>query len=153
MIDQYLNYIQEVIQYTKEDLKDHHGIGAIIYNKDKTKILIQYHIKFKFYTIPVGKVKNGQSLIDALKTELKEECGIIPVQFKRVLTKAKTYIRNGKKIKVTRHLFDINKYRGTIKNLEPQKHKSQVFKTLSEIKRLSIISDATIDAIKYLEVL
>jgi len=153
VIEKYLDCLQEVIYYTKEDLKDHHGIGAIIYNKDKTKILIQDHIKFKFYTIQVGKVKNRQSLINALKTELKEECGIIPVQFKRVLTKVKTYIRNRKKIKVIMHLFDISKYRGTIKNLEPQKHKSQVFKTLSEIKRLSIISDATIDTIKYLEVL
>lgn len=40
-----------------------------------------------------------------------------------------------------------------IREIERLKYKSQVFKTLSEIRRLSIISDVTMDTIKYLEVL
>ena len=57
------------VNYTKEDKKDHIGISAIIYNKDKTSILMQDHVKYSFWTIPVGKALDNQSAVDALKME------------------------------------------------------------------------------------
>ncbi len=146
-------YIQELIEasktkYTKHDLYDHHGVSAIIY--DKSKILVQLHVKFNFWTIPVGKVDPGQKVVDGLKMELKEECGIVPTNFKEIKSFTKHYKREGKRVKVIQHLFEINKFSGRIKNMEPQKHSKQLFMSLDEIKKLKHISDATKMALKYI---
>jgi len=150
------NHLDQLIEavktkYTLDDLSDHHGVSAIIYDENGNKILVQLHVKFNFWTIPVGKVDQGQKVIDGLKMELKEECGIVPTNFKKIASFTKYYTRDGKKVKVIQHLFEVNKYSGTVKNMEPQKHKKQLFMSIEEIKKLNYISDATKEALKYLE--
>ncbi len=54
------------------------GVGVVIFNKKGEILLIQRNKPpFKgFMSIPGGKVELGESLKDAVKREVKEECGI-----------------------------------------------------------------------------
>jgi len=131
------------ISYTPEDIVDHEALGMIIKDKDG-KILMQDHIKYGFFTIPVGKAKPGQTLSDALKEELFDECDIKVKDFKKIATKNYTYIRNGHKVKLHGHLLEVIKYSGTIKNKEPHKHRTQKFYDLETIKKMPYLSDMTL---------
>jgi len=132
-----------MIKYTQEDVADHHGVSAVIKDKDG-KILMQEHVKFGFWTIPVGKVKIGQEIEEGLKQELFEECNVVVKDFKELICKDYLYERDGKMVKVISHLFEIKEYSGEIKNKEPEKHKQQRFMSLDEIKKLHYLSDMTL---------
>lgn len=137
------------VKYTPEDLEDHETIGAVI--KDtKDRILMQEHVKYGFWTIPIGKAKPGQTMKDALKEELFEECNITIKDFKEIAQRKYVYNRNGKKVKVFSHIYEIIEYSGTIENKEPHNHTHQEFKELEEIKNLPHLSDSTL---LYLETL
>lgn len=137
------------IKYNSEDILNHHGIAAVIKN-EQDEILMQEHIKYGFWTIPVGKVKNGQSVEEGLIQEVSEECNIIVEEFKELKKKKYVYNRDGNEVEVLQHLFDILKYRGEIKNNEPHKHKQQKFLHIDKIKKLPYLSDCTILYLKEL---
>jgi len=139
----------EKVKYNSEDILNHHGIAAVIKN-EKGEILMQEHVKYGFWTIPVGKVKIGQSVKEGLKQEILEECNIFIEKSKQLKTKKYIYNRNGNEVEVLQHLFEIIKYRGKIKNNEPNKHKQQKFLSLNKIKNLSYLSDCTILYLKVL---
>jgi len=142
LIDIYL----EKIQYNPEDLKDHYGVSAVI--KKGNKILMMDHIKFNFWTIPVGKVDKNQSIADGLKMEMKEELNITPTKFKQIGSFTRKYPRGGKTVTVKAIIFLIEKWTGTPKNNEPHKHRSIKYMTIDEIKRTKKISDATKEMLK-----
>ncbi|MCL5006924.1 MAG: NUDIX hydrolase [Patescibacteria group bacterium] len=131
------------INYTNEDLIDHHAIAAVIKNKTG-EVLVQEHIKYGFWTIPVGKVKKDQSITDGLKQEVFEECNLEVESCREVVARNYLYYRNGSRIKVMGHLFEIIKYKGELQNLEPQKHKQQLFVPVSKIIKLPYLSDLTL---------
>jgi len=143
MINHYLDYIQESIPYTKSDLKNHNAIGCIIWNEDNSRVLMQDHIKFNFWTIPVGKVDLGDTIDNTVKKEMKEELNINVKRFKVIYDWTSNYNRNGKLVKVHAYLCEILEYNGTIKNNEPQKHRELKWMTIDEIKNLKKISDTT----------
>lgn len=152
MIQEYLNYIQEEIKYNEDDLNpNHHGVSAIIYDKTKTKILMQDHVKFGCWTIPVGKVDKGDTPKEAIKREILEETGLKLINFKEVSTFSKTYLRDGIKVTVTAHIFEVYNYSGTPRNLEPKKHKQQIFMSINDVDKLKNTSDATKYALKHLK--
>lgn len=132
----------DAINYSPDDLTDHHAIGAVITNQ-KGEILMQKHVKYGFWTIPVGKVKQGQGVEEGLKQELFEECDIVLEKWKEIAQKECFYIRNGKKVAVLLHVFSVLNYSGIIKNKEPDKHTTQVFMSREEIEKLPSLSDAT----------
>ena len=131
------------IPYTPEDLHDHHGIGAVITN-DNGEILMQKHVKFGFWTIPVGKTKKGQDIQQGLAQELFEECDIILEDCQEIATKEFKYIRNKKTVIVSGHLFSVRMYSGEIKNKEPHKHTQQLFMKTEDILTLPLLSDFTL---------
>ena len=131
------------ISYTPEDLHDHHGVGAVITNENG-EILMQEHVKFGFWTIPVGKVKKGQDIQQGLAQELLEECNIIVENCQEIATKDFKYIRNEKHVTVLGHIFTVLRYSGTIKNKEPHKHKQQLFMSIRKIQTLPVLSDLTL---------
>lgn len=112
------------IKYNDEDIIDHHGVVAVIKNK-KEEILMQKHLKYEFWTLPVGKVKHNQTIEEGLKQEILEECNLIIKESKEIARRVYNYIRNNKKVKVDVHLFEIQKYSGEMKNNEPEKHELQ----------------------------
>ncbi|MBI5072224.1 NUDIX domain-containing protein [Candidatus Woesearchaeota archaeon] len=135
--------LSETIPYTPEDLLDHHGIAAVITN-EKGEILMQDHVKYKFWTLPVGKVHPSQTVEEGLAQELFEECNIVIEKWKEIATREYDYIRNGKNVAVSAHVFVILQYSGDIKNKEPHKHKEQLFLSLDKIKELPCVSDITL---------
>ena len=47
--------------------------AAVIYNKDKTKVLM---FSFKnYYMLPGGRIEFNETSLDAIKREIKEETG------------------------------------------------------------------------------
>ncbi len=131
------------INYNKEDVADHHGVAAVIKN-EKGEILVQEHVKYGFWTIPVGKVKNAQNVDDGLKEEILEETDLNVLEAREIVVKDYFYERNGKSIKVISHLFEILRYSGKLNNLEPHKHSQQLFMSIDQIKTLPYLSDLTL---------
>jgi ADP-ribose pyrophosphatase YjhB (NUDIX family) len=129
------------IKYNSEDLMDHYGVFAVIKNNEG-KILMQNHVKHGFWTIPCGKVKVGQSIEKGLKEEIFEECNLEILEFKELVNRNYQYKKKKKNVNVFSHLFEIIKYSGERKNMEPHKHSEQKFIDLEEIKKLPYISDA-----------
>jgi 8-oxo-dGTP pyrophosphatase MutT (NUDIX family) len=137
------------IKYTQEDIYNHQGVSAVIKNLNG-EILMQDHVKYGFWTIPVGKVMPGQSVEDGLKQEIMEECNIEIIKSKEIANKKYNYIRDGKEVIVDAYLFEILEYSGSVKNNEPDKHKTQEFLSLEKIKQLPYLSDTTL---LYLEIM
>ncbi len=107
-------------------------------------------VKYGFLTIPLGKAKPGQLVPDALKEELFEECNIKVKDFKEISVKNYNYIREGHKVKLRGTLFEVTAYTGTIKNKEPNKHRTQEFVDLETIKKAPFLSDMTLQYLEFL---
>lgn len=131
------------INYTDEDLLDHHAVSAIIKNSDG-EILMQDHVKFGFWTIPIGKARAEQDPIEAIKEEVLEECNLVIEDLKEIAFKEMKYERNGKIVNVPTHVYEILAHSGELKNNEPEKHKEQKFISLEDIKKIPYLSDSTI---------
>lgn len=64
------------IRYKENNYQFHYRTSAIIYNKNKTKILLFKSSNREFYMLPGGKVNELESSEDALKREVQEETGL-----------------------------------------------------------------------------
>lgn len=64
------------IRFKKDNYQFHYRTSGIIYNKDKTKILLFKSSNRDFYMLPGGKVNELESSEKALKREVKEETGL-----------------------------------------------------------------------------
>lgn len=130
---------------------DIHSVGGLIFN-DNHEILIQYHNKYDFWTIPMGKVENNMSIAETLKKELKEELDIEVDEYEEIASRVYKYDNinstnwtfddSGETFVVLFHLFRIYNWKGSLKNNEPKKHSILRFMNQDEIKDLSPISDA-----------
>jgi len=126
-----------------EDVKDHSAIGASI-EKDG-KILVFKHVKYGWWTIPIGKVKDGEKIEATLHDEILEELGIEILEYKKLGDFTKTYDRgSGIKTKIDMNIFRITNYQGRIKNKEPDKHTDLCWLTPEEILKTGCVSDATL---------
>jgi ADP-ribose pyrophosphatase YjhB (NUDIX family) len=131
-----------VIPYTPEDIVNHHSVMAVIKNA-AGEILMQEHVKYGFWTLPVGKAKDGQDIKEGIEEEMLEECNLKLEEYHELVAKDYTYEREGKGVNVTGHIFEVTKYSGEMKNMEPHKQKQQLFLSFEDIKKLPFISDMT----------
>lgn len=131
------------IAYTTEDKTNHTGVAAVIKNA-QGEVLVQEHVKFGFWTIPVGKVKPGQDVVEGLQQEIREECGVEVREWRELARREYMYQRDGEEVAVDAILFEITRYEGEVQNLEPHKHAQQVFMSISDIARLPYVSDMTL---------
>lgn len=69
------------IKYDKDNFSFAYRVSALIYNKDKTKILLFYGENSNFYMLPGGKVHELEKSEDAIKREINEELGFKNLQF------------------------------------------------------------------------
>lgn len=138
----------------KDDLVDHTVVCGVI-TKD-SGILIEYHNKYNFLTIPGGKVNEGECLSDAFIREMKEELGITINDEDFELLIEFVIRRNvlGNDIVVTNYIYIVHSYTGEITNIEPTKHNYLKFIDISELNSTSDeLSDVTEVAIDQLDII
>jgi len=137
-----------------EDIKDHDGVGAIIHGP-KDSILIFWHEKYQFYTIPIGKVPDGILPVFGIKHEVYEEAGIVIQTLEELGQFRKTYDRGaGVHTNVVSHLYDVNGYAGTVENKEPLKHPLMIWMTIDQLNKTTCdLSDMTRFYISLLDIL
>ena len=137
------------INYTEEYLKNHNAVHAIIKNSHGD-LLMQDHVKYGFWTFPIGKAREEQSPVDGVKEEVLEEYNIKIEKLEEIITDEIKYDRNGTIVTTYIHVYEILYYSDEIKNNEPHKHREQKFIPLEEIKRMSYVSDSVVLYLKYL---
>lgn len=127
--------------YNKEDLKDHTGVAAVITN-DRGELLILDHVKFNSWTLPMGKVRESETDVDALHNEIFEEVGLTILSEEYITELRKTYNVLGKDVLIDLKLYKVNSYTGQPINKEPNKHRSMKWVKEDEVMKLEPISDA-----------
>lgn len=130
----------------EEDLKPHDSVGLCILDGIEKKILVLDHIKFDMITVPVGKVKEGQNIYEAIKEELEEETGIIVNEATEIAQFDTHAIRNDVIIDIHNHLFVCCKNDVDLTNMgnkEPQKHRDMFWMDLEQLKELETRSFMT----------
>ena len=70
------------IRYINNDFQFLLRVSALIYNEDKSKILIFNVNGRDFYLLPGGKINELEESIDAIKREIKEELGWDNIDYK-----------------------------------------------------------------------
>ena len=131
------------INYNEEDLQNHHAVAAVIKNKNGDTLMMD-HVKFNFWTIPVGKVKPNETVEEALFVEMKEELNIVPTKFEEIYSFEKSYEREGKMVEVIQHIFLVEEFEGEPINNEPEKHREIKWMNFDEILACESLSDATL---------
>lgn len=122
---------------TLEDIKDHNGIAGVFHNDDK--ILVFWHNKYHFWTIPTGKSPLMSDPDVGFQREMEEEVGVFcpPSGYELLGTFLKYYSRGNKvQTRVRSYVYDIAKYHGELKNMEPHKHPKMEWMTIEELEAL-----------------
>ena len=69
------------IKYKNSNYNFAYRVSALIFNKEKTKILLFYGNDTNFYMLPGGKVKELEKSNEAIKREIQEEIGWKDLKF------------------------------------------------------------------------
>ncbi len=69
------------IKYIEKDYQFLYRTSAVIFNNDRTKVLLFNVEGRSFYMLPGGKVNQKEESIDAIKREIKEELGYENIEF------------------------------------------------------------------------
>lgn len=64
------------LDYRIDNQRFNARVSSIIYNKDKTKILLFKMQDRDFYMLPGGRIKMNEDSLSAIKREIKEELGL-----------------------------------------------------------------------------
>ena len=129
------------IDFKPGDLVPNHEAVAMYIRNNKNEILIQFHNKFSFWTIPVGKVDPGETVEQALKKEASEELDINITKFKLMGSFDDDFVRNGIDVHIKSYIYEVIEYTGTIKNKEPHKHRELKFVSKNELKTIRPVSN------------
>lgn len=139
-----------MVKYNQEDLRSHYGVGAIIKNEND-EILMLKHNKFNLWTIPIGKVDFGEDIFEGMNRELQEELNIKAKEMKDLISGDYYYKRDGIRVKVEIHIFEVLSYTGKPRNNEPHKHSDMKWMSLDDVQKLKQRSDATALYLSYVE--
>ena len=71
----------EDIKYENNKFKFAYRVSAVIYNKEKTKILLFYGNDMDYYMLPGGKVRQMEESQEAIKRKISEEIGFNNLNF------------------------------------------------------------------------
>ncbi len=115
----------------------------MIVRDEKWRILVQDHVKLDFFTIPIWKVKASENIENVMKQELQEELWIQVIRYEKMGECEGEYDYEWTKVRIKTHIFDILSYEGIPQNKESKKHRSIQFMSISDIRQLPKVSDAT----------
>ncbi len=72
------------VEYQNKEYNFEYRVSVLIYNKEKTKILVFYGNDIDFYMLPGGKVKEFEKSEHAIKKKIYEELGYENLKFEFV---------------------------------------------------------------------
>lgn len=78
-----MEYVDEIILYNEIDysLVDDDFYGVMIIPFYKNKLILAYHPKKKGWELPIGNIKNNESVFDCVKRKAFEDLGAIIKDF------------------------------------------------------------------------
>lgn len=121
------------------------GIGALIVNKCGSILLLQKKKKIRnkiLWTIPGGKINYGESPIETLVRECKEETGLEIVECK-LGGFINFKIRN---IQWVSLFFIITKYKGNVRLLEDEPFDDYAWFDMNALPKIDLITKTTISS-------
>ena len=62
-------------------MKQERSAGAIVFKRDKEPIYLLLHYEAKHWDFPKGNIEKGETDIETVKREIKEETGITDIEF------------------------------------------------------------------------
>ncbi len=130
------------VAFTPEDLIDHDAVAAV-FRDSSGSVLALRHLKWGFWSLPVGKAHPGQTPFDGLVEEMKEELGVTVTSAKRIASAVVQY-QEDRDVRLRFHVFEVDSYEGTVRNLEPAKHAELAYLAPSELSLKEALSDATL---------
>lgn len=115
---------------------------AILVADDKDRLLVLWHAKYRFWTVPLGKVEIGEGDVHAAQREAFEELGIVSQHVELFDTIYKPAdLDDYSDIIIA--LCRVMDYTGKVANREPDKHHNLHFLDPSEISHLHPLSYPT----------
>ena len=134
--------------------KSGHPCVSAIFKNEKGEILLQDHVKLDRFTIPGGKVDPGENCLDALEREIYEELGVVITNATHLgkvdLGDVEYPAHSNNYIYFSQDYYLVNKYTGTITNVESNKHRELIWVKPEDFNKLPRpISFALEEAVKH----
>lgn len=115
---------------------------ALLVPDDEGRLLVLWHAKYRFWTVPLGKIEPGEAGVIAAHREAFEELGIVSERVELLDTIYKPIdVDDYSDINIA--IFHVTSYSGTIANREPDKHEQFRFIHLVEFSSLEPLSFPT----------
>lgn len=125
-----------------EYMKKRSDTVALLVVDEENRLLILWHEKYRFWTVPLGKVEDGEIDVRAAQREAFEELGIVSEQIELLETIHKPAdIDEYSDIIIS--LCQVKSYIGQIANCEPDKHRELHFVHIDQIEHLQPLSYPT----------
>ncbi len=135
--------MSDEVSFTDEDLCDHVALAVVL--KDASgSVLSMWHIKWGFWTIPLGKAHVGQAPEDGVIEEMREELGIEVRSMTKLSSTVIEYQRPSGSIRTLFNLYEVTEYDGKVNNLEPAKHAKLAFRPVRSLANEESLSDGTL---------
>jgi 8-oxo-dGTP pyrophosphatase MutT (NUDIX family) len=94
---------------------------ALLVTDAEGRMLVLWHVKYRFWTVPLGKIEPGEAGISAAEREAFEELGIVSKRVELLDTVYKP-VATDDYSDITIALCHVTSYSGAIANREPDKH-------------------------------
>ncbi|MHA4836011.1 NUDIX hydrolase [Sphingopyxis sp. MSC1_008] len=115
---------------------------ALLVTDDEERLLVLWHAKYRFWTVPLGKIEIGEGDVHAAEREAFEELGIVSQHIELFdMIHKPANLDDYSDIMIA--LCRVTKYYGQITNLEPEKHCNLHFLNPSDISNLHPLSYPT----------
>jgi 8-oxo-dGTP pyrophosphatase MutT (NUDIX family) len=125
-----------------QDMEQCSNAVAILVPDEEGRLLILWHSKYRFWTVPLGKIEPGEGGLGAAHREAFEELGIVSEHVDLIDTIYKP-IEVDDYSDITIALCRVSSYTGTIVNREPDKHDQLRFVHVHELHSLKPVSFPT----------
>lgn len=132
-----------MVDFDKRDLEDHIAVGAYILN-DKNELLVLEHVKWGWWSVPVGKGEDGETAEQAFRREVEEELGLTDYKMSKVYEQRIRYNHAGQEVTDLLVGYELSGIVGEPRNLEPEKHRNFGYLPVSEVISKPALSDQLI---------
>jgi 8-oxo-dGTP pyrophosphatase MutT (NUDIX family) len=123
-------------------MRNRSGTVALLVADDEHRLLVLWHEKYRFWTVPLGKIEDGEIDVRAAHREAFEELGIVSEKVDLIET-----IHKPADLDEYSDIFisicQVKSYKGEIENREPHKHRELHFVHIDEIEHLQPLSYPT----------